>query len=325
MAINPPPLLVNFTSCDELCDAVSGFTTPDQIADIRSLSARGLPPAVSARVLAIMFGISARFVGAIVRRPRKYYRAFAIRKGKKLRRIDAPRVALKIVQKWLATHIAASTAFPSYVYGFVAGRSYIDAAAAHCRKDWIVSVDIQDFFPSISQSQVVVALGTLGYSEHAANLIAGLCCLDQRLPQGSPASPVLSNLVFARTDQKVCEICADKGITYTRYADDLVFSGHGETPADFIQGMSATLAADGWVLAERKTRWSYRPSRLKVHGLLVEGDNPKLTRGYRNKIRAYVHMLESGKVKESDVARLRGHVSLAMYVERGRQGGERST
>ncbi|MBW8079501.1 MAG: hypothetical protein GJU76_15815, partial [Gallionella sp.] len=177
------------------------------------------------------------------------------------------------------------------------------------------SIDIQDFFPSISQSQVVDALRGLGYAEHSANLIAGLCCLDRRLPQGSPASPVLSNVVFAPTDSSLSAFCLERNISYTRYADDLVFSGQGEMPRDCAQSVSSIVIAAGWTIASRKTRWSCRPSRLKVHGLLVQEELPKLTRGYRNKIRAYAHMLSTGKVRESDAERLRGHVSLARHIE----------
>src|SRR6185369_3289984 len=114
--------------------------------------------------------------------------------------ITAPRVGLKILQKWLSYHIAKAYTAPAHVYGFVPSRSHIEAAYAHREAAWAYSVDIRDFFVSTPQAHVVDAYHYLGYDLSAANLLAKLSCFGGALPQGAPTSPALSNICFRNQD-----------------------------------------------------------------------------------------------------------------------------
>ncbi len=312
----PPPLLVSFSSVDALVEALPEITREQCEGEIRRLAEIKLPPAASTVVVSALFGVSAEFIGAMTRNPRRYYRSFVIRKGKKNRTIDAPKVALKIIQKWIGFHMAQAMVFPPCVYGFVPGKNgVIDAAKFHCGAHWIYSLDLRDFFPSISAARVVDALKSREYSERAANLISRLCTLNGRLPQGSPASPVLSNLVFQKTDFALIRLSASVGVRYSRYADDLVFSGTGDFPTLLAEAVKSVLAENLWEIAPEKEFSAKLPERLKVHGLLVHGAKPRLTKGYRNKIRAYKHLLSSDKVLPEDVQRIKGHLSYANQVD----------
>jgi hypothetical protein len=290
--------------------------------EIRSLCERQLPPAVSTRVIATLFGFSPLFLSAIARRPNRYYREFEIRSGTKRRSIQSPKVALKLIQRWIGGNLAAALTYPDNVYGFVPGRSHIEAAAQHCDADWVYSADIKDFFQSTSIEAVQGALTELGYQPKAAQLIATYSCFKGFLAQGAPSSPVLSNLVFFPYDHRLIAFAALHDIRYTRYADDVVFSGRGQPPENLPGFVRETIEAGKWTLSEHKEKLSSKPHRLKVHGLLVDGANPRLTKGYRHRIRALTHLLAKGSISPETLSKVVGHINYAKLVEAAR-GDER--
>ncbi len=162
----------------------------------------------------------------------------------------------------------------------------------------------------------------LGYSEHACDIILALCCYKDYLPQGAPSSPVLSNLAMKETDAKLCSLAEQKKVLFTRYADDIVFSGSGDLDSDqFRQSVNEIFHDTCWKLSQRKTYFMQRAqgAGLKVHGLLIHNDNVRLPKSYRNKIRAYKHMLgqerPNTEIKKESVKRLTGHVKYAQHVE----------
>ena len=225
-----PPLLVSYSSVEGYLSALTPELRDEHDEEIRALVANRLPPVVSSKCLSVLFGYSTQFVKALSLKNYKYYREFTIRKVKKRRKIQAPRVALKVIQKWFGYHLAEALPVDDYVYGFVAGRSAIDAAAKHCGSSWVYSVDIQNFFPSTKDDVVIEELVELGYSEKGAALITHLCCYNNSLGQGAPSSPVLSNLVMRPIDLELGTLADELGITFSRYADDIVFSGDNPSP-----------------------------------------------------------------------------------------------
>lgn len=314
LPVNTPPPLVFFPSQDSFLAALSESTRLEHETEIVRLVELGLPPAVSIRAVATLFGYSPAFVGAIVRRPARYYRIFEIRTGTKVRAIQAPRVALKLIQQWIGGNIAAVLPYRETTFGFVPGRSHIDAAAAHCGSEWVYSVDIRDFFRTTTALMVVRALRAFNFSDASANLIAKLACIDDCLAQGAPSSPALSNLVFLPIDCHLGDYARQHGLTYTRYADDIVFSGRGGPPDDLRARIVGLIEAGGWRIAQEKEKLFQKPYRLKVHGLLVDGDSPRLTKGYRRRIRALRHLYEQGKVGERNLLKVKGHLNYADQV-----------
>ena len=314
--MNPPPFLVNFSAVEHFLKALPEEVHGLYAQDFQQLCAKRLPPVVSIRCLATLFGYSPKFTGALYRRTEKYYRTFTIPKGKKRRIINAPKVALKVIQKWFGFHLAEAVEFSNCVYGFIKGRSAIEAATLHCGAGWVYSIDITDFFPSTPVQSVATALVELGYPSHGAELIAKLCCYNGGLAQGSPASPVLSNLVFREADADLVAVAQKYGLHFTRYADDVVFSGKGDFPEEIKPIVRAVIESRGWKIAAAKERLAKRPNRLKVHGLLVHGEKPRLTKGYRNRIRAFKHLLAKEAIDPEDLARVMGHLSYAQSVSK---------
>lgn len=312
----PPPLLVAFSTADALIDALPDLTRQAHQDEIVWLVERGLPPAVSLRTISTLFGVSAELIGAMSRKPSRYYRTFKIRKGRKTRVITAPRIALKLIQSWFGWHLARAVTLPECVFGFVPGKDGVKSAAAvHCGATWVYSVDLRDFFPSIDSDRVTEALRAIGYSERASGFLVRLVTLDGRLPQGSPASPVISNIAFTQTDVALSKLAYEHSIKYSRYADDLVFSGSGDPPEGLAVLVRATLVSAGWVTADEKEYMAIRPARLKVHGLLVHGEKPRLTKGYRNRLRAFQHLLRSNKLNQEDLPRIKGHLAYARHIQ----------
>lgn len=315
--MNPPPLLVSFDSAEQVLLALPEGMRSRYGGQLSELVHRGLPPIVSVRLLSLLFGYSTKFVGSMRGAPEKYYRTFRIRKGRGHRLIHAPRVSLKVIQRWIGFHIAKSVAWPDYVTGFVEGRSHLTAAQAHAGARWVYSIDIENFFPSVSRYRVRHVLEELGYSSYASEVCAAFTCINGGLAQGSPASPVLANLALASLDQQLAALCAQHEVRYTRYADDLVFSSTSDVVPEGLRARIKQLVrADGWRLVEAKEHFAQVPLRLKVHGLLVDRAVPRLTRGYRNKLRAYRHMLANRDLPEKDRQRMQGHVTYSDSVER---------
>ncbi len=308
-------LLFQYEAVDDLVLSLGPGLSAAEAADIRRLAALRLPPIISRDVLATMMGVNPGLIWSMERRPHKYYRYFSIKKGVGERHIFAPRVALKIIQKWLSYHLANAYEAPPHVFGFVAGRSHLQAASVHCGARWVHSVDIRDFFPSTTTNTLSATLQDLGYNDLSSELIAKLCCLNGRLAQGAPTSPTLSNLVFRAMDSRLVEIAERFGARLSRYADDIVFSGAQQFPEDLPTCVAEIFVGQAWQLAPEKTETAILPHRLKVHGLLVHGDKIRLTKGYRNRIRAYEHLQANGRIIEADLRRVGGHLMFARQVK----------
>jgi retron-type reverse transcriptase len=223
---------------------------------------------------------------------------------------------LKLIQRWLNYHWGVVWQAPNCVHGFVAGKSHISAARAHLNAQWVISADIEGFFPSVQSNRVKQGLQQLGYDNDSLSILDNLVCLNGALTQGAPTSPILSNIVLNDLDIELQALSKKFGIVYTRYADDIVFSGKAKMPEDLDVTIKDIIEGDGWSIAEKKFRIMALPERLKVHGLLVHGEEVRLTKGYRNRIRAFRHLIENGKVREADIQKLSGHIAYADFIDK---------
>lgn len=316
--LTPPPLLLDFQDLAQFERMVGEALPASELRTLKGLFKRGLPPVSSAASLALLFGYSTRFVWAISKRPSRHYRSFDIRSGTKSRRIRAPRIALKLIQSWFGHHVSRSISVARHVHGFVPGRSTLSAASVHCPAQWIIAVDIRKFFESITRPQVYNAVCQLGYTHSASWLIADLMTLDGVLPQGSPASPVLSNLVFAETDKAIAGLARRRRVRITRYADDITLSGSGKPPAKLHDDLCEILRAKGWRVATEKTVRTSRTAELTVLGLRVHGARPRLSKQYRNRVRMMLHIMKRTSLDPiADAETIRsfaGHIAYATGV-----------
>ncbi len=305
----------------ELCVALGNTARGAEVAEIERLSAAGLPPITSIDTLSVMTGYNSGFVWALANRSERYYRVFKIPKGRATRQIEAPRIALKLIQKWLSHHFSEKWKPIDEVHGFVPGRSHLTAASVHLRAEWILSIDLENFFPSTPVEQIRGSLRKLGYQDgEGLDLLTNLLSFRGRLSQGAPTSPVISNIALSDVDGVLSAIARDCGVRFTRYADDITLSGVAgvECPENLLARIREQFARTPWRISERKVHFAKSPARLKVHGLLVHGDELRLTKGYRNRLRAYRHLMHFGRIAPDDVVRVAGHLNYASQIERSK-------
>jgi RNA-directed DNA polymerase len=233
----------------------------------------------------------------------------------------APTAQLKLVQARLANvlqncsdEISKSNkrsdedAQPDRIsHGFKRRRSIITNARQHRNKRFVFNLDLEDFFGSINFGRVRgFFLKDKNFSLHpkVATLLAQIACRKSALPQGSPCSPVISNLVGHILDIHLAKLAARAGCTYTRYADDLTFSTNKQifpesiairspgTSHSWVAGteLCALITKSGFAINAKKTRMQYRDSRQEVTGLVVNR-KVNVRREYRHLVRSMVHRL----------------------------------
>jgi RNA-directed DNA polymerase len=203
---------------------------------------------------------------------------------------------------------------PAHVFGFVTKRSHIDAVLAHRDAKWAYSVDIENFFSTTPRSLIENVFQHLGYSEDMALLLSKLCCFEDRLAQGAPTSPALSNFAFHEIDMQILDLANKYSCKVTRYADDIVFSGSGDFPNCIRESVAKIFSGSPWKLATHKVELQPLKGRIKIHGLLVSGGNVRLTKGYRNKLRTYEHVLKTRGHDVANTKKLLGHIQYGKSV-----------
>ena len=221
----------------------------------------------------------------------KHYRYRILSKRDGIRLIEAPKPRLKSLQRQILTGILDQIPPHPAVHGFLKGRSIRTFAAPHAGQRAVLRMDLRDFFPTISAARIQTFFRTIGYPESVADLLGGVCtnaaprdlwsglAHDARslysrphLPQGAPTSPALANLCSYRVDCRLAGLAESAGARYTRYADDLAFSGGEEFERRvkrFSTHVAAILLKEGFTVNHRKTRIMRRGVRQHLAGLVV--------------------------------------------------------
>lgn len=240
--------------------------------------------------IAEIVGVQPDTLEKVISSKEQLYRRFSIRSGGSKRRwIDAPKHPLKRIQRALLDDLLYRYEPSKVAHGFFPGRSILTNAAVHVRQAWVMSFDVTDFFPSTSEESVHDVLCSVDPSRSRDfwGVVSGLCTLRGILPQGAPTSPHLANLVCLKLDEVILRIAANYGLNYTRYADDLTFSGQTR-PEALVGEVRQTLAAFGYRLSEKKTKVMGRHQRQLVTGLVVN-EKVALPRELKRQLRAIVH------------------------------------
>jgi retron-type reverse transcriptase len=205
------------------------------------------------------------------------------------REISAPISYLKAVQRALLDTLLARVPLHPCATGFRPGYSIKVNANPHVGKPVVVNVDISGFFQNTSLTIVRSAIGKSvpkQMSQSARLLLFDICTRQGGLPTGAPTSPAIANIGLVHFDNAISKACDRHGITYTRYADDLTFSG-GD-PGKVLPYVEEWLARFGYALDRKKTNFFRRGRRQVVTGLVVN-DKVSIPRSMRRKLRAAVH------------------------------------
>lgn len=231
---------------------------------------KGLPPLVSPDCIPFLFGVSPKLIGAMAEKNNAYYRHFEIPKRTgESRPIVTPRRFLKLVQRWILTNILQSIDISPIAMGFVRGRGTKSHAHVHTGRANVLCVDIENFFLSIDRSRVADVFRAIAFPSTVAWQLSGLCSLDGALPQGAPTSPYLSNIVFRSADDELLSKALSWDAAYSRYADDIVFSGSRRFSDNDVRTIAAVLEKAGFKINGSKTRIQGKGSRKVITGLVV--------------------------------------------------------
>lgn len=255
-----------------------------------------------------------------------------------LRLIEVPKPALKRVQKLLLQCVLDRVPPHESAHGFVRGRCVSSHARMHAGQAVVITYDLRDFFNSVGVARVRALWRTLGYPEGVAHLLAALVTTrtpravrerlleagsidvlgDKRLaaphlPQGAPSSPALANLCAFGLDLRLEGLAWRFGARYSRYADDMVFSGPERLLKDrsVLHAWVAEIARDeGFALHPGKTREMPAHTRQRVTGVVVN-ERPNLERDAYDRLRAQLHSLAATGCDAPTHARLQGQVRWA--------------
>jgi retron-type reverse transcriptase len=274
--------------------------------------------ATSLHDVAALLGFKAAGLSYIlyVKSPQSKYRSFEIRKRSGgARQINAPIPELMLLQRKLSDLLQEcvedinklNNRKDQLAHGFKRGRSIITNATKHRKRRYVLNIDLQDFFGTINFGRVrgfFIKDKNFALQPNVATVLAQIACYQNSLPQGSPCSPVISNLIGHVVDIHLGKLAFDSGCTYSRYADDITFSTNKRTfPPEIavqIKGekhewevghkLQSIVTRAGFAINPTKTRMQYRTSRQDVTGLVVNS-KANIPADYRRRVRAMAHRL----------------------------------
>jgi RNA-directed DNA polymerase len=261
--------------------------------------------------------ISHFFLRSILRRPWRHYRTFHFKKrsGDGLRTINSPRTFLKVIQWWILDTILYNSQVLPTVHGFVPYKSFITNATEHVGAKYMLNVDVKDFFPSIKTPLVASIFETLGYSEKVSFQLARLVTLEDSLPQGAPTSPAIANLVMHPFDVAMTRHAREASLVYSRYADDITFSGNNVINVEVLELVRLHLSALGLSLNEKKTRFMGSNSAKEVTGLIIGREGPRLPKEYLNSARGWFFRVSRfPDLYRDELNRIRGTVAFIRQI-----------
>jgi RNA-directed DNA polymerase len=328
----------------------------------RHLAEKGLPPIKSLSRLAHATGAEYQYLRQVIARSLNPYEVFAVDKRQGgFRAVVIPEPQLMAVQRWIAKKVLNLAMPHERSFAFSPGSSIIQCAKEHCGCRWLLKFDVRRFFESIAEDQIYRVFRRLGYRPLIAFELARICTREKlpsrvkqrdrwmydgsryaaitayrsdkkgHLPQGAPTSPMLANLTSFRLDCLLQHLADEHQLMFTRYADDLIFSTKRR---DFSRRSVSVIVRRVYALLRKnqlqphtaKTHVSPPGARKVVLGLLVDGDQPRLTRAYRSRLQRHLWGIERfGLVPHAEFVgfgspiafyhHVRGLVSYARQVE----------
>lgn len=285
--------------------------------DTAKLMQAGLPVIEDDRALAQFLGIEYRELRFLayhrdVVRVDHYHRYIIPKKKGGQRTIAAPKPLMKKAQQTVLSGILEKIPVSQSAHGFVRGKSVLSGAQEHLAGPaLLVNLDLKDFFPSITFARVRGLFQSLGYSGYVASLLAMLCTDCDRmpievkgeirhvkagervLPQGSPASPMLTNVLCRHMDKRIQKEAVQHGCSYSRYADDISLS-FAQMPEEHamrkaVHAVMCIVENEGFEINHSKTRYLRSNTRQVVTGIVVNGPQPGVPRDWVRALRAAIH------------------------------------
>jgi len=256
--------------------------------------------------LAQFFGMSYSSLSLLIYDRHIYqYKSFELtKKSGGTRTIRAPSRALKSIQRQLKVELEKIYVPKPSAHGFISDRSIHSNASAHLDRKFIFNIDLEDFFGSIHFGRIrnLLQSSPFNFEYNIATVLAQICCFNQKLPQGAPTSPVISNMIARKMDTALQLLARESRCRYSRYADDITFSfacGRARVPTSIVnyqangeptpgERLIAIIEENGFQVNPKKTRLNSQLSRMEVTGLTVN-QFPNVRRKYVRQISSMLH------------------------------------
>ena len=325
----------------------------DRVTDEEKLSRQSLPLLRDDRELAAFLDLEYRQLRYLCYHrdvvDQDHYHRFAVpkRNGKE-RSIAAPKPLMKQAQKLILQKLLEQVPVSGSAHGFVKEHSVVSGALTHTPgPELLINMDLENFFPTITFERVRGMFHALGYSGYMASLLAMLCTYCERmaievkgrtryvrtseriLPQGSPASPMITNIICRNLDRRLEAVAARHGCQYTRYADDMSFSFAALPDAKAISKAAGEIVSvvedEGFFVNREKTRYLKHNNRQCITGIVINHEVPGVSKVWVKRMRAAVYNAgrkkAAGKLEPAVVHEISGMVSWlkAVNPERYRQ------
>ena len=243
-------------------------------------------------------GIGAKTLYAVSNNLQGHYRKVLIpKRNGECRKLSVPDYVLKKIQRQIADVLLIHMPISQYAKAYRFGSTTLKNAKPHVGKKVVLKLDILHFFDSIRYSDVKDrAFPAEIYAENIRILLAMLCYYKDFLPQGAPTSPAITNILMYEFDELIGQWCRDRGIDYTRYCDDMTFSGDFN-PTEVVGFVRSELKKMGFLLNEQKTRVQKQSQQQSVTGIVVN-EKPNVSAAYCRKLRQELYYCRKFGVEE---------------------------
>ncbi|WP_185750767.1 retron St85 family RNA-directed DNA polymerase [Clostridium sp. KNHs214] len=283
------------------------------------LETLNLPKIFDIESFSLSIGLSTTILYLLSKQTQRYYTSKEIPKKRGgTRQLDIPSFSLKLVQKWIKVNILDKISISDCSMGFRVGSGYgiRQNAEFHRFNSYILKIDLQDFFHNIHREKVFFFYYSLGYNKLVSNILSNICTYNDVLPQGAVTSPSLSNLICRKMDSRLEGVSSKRGIVYTRYADDLIFSCNDEILLRKTQKMIYDIIKDeGFKVNNKKVKFMGPATRKSITGLLIVDSKVIVPRELKRKVRAMIHYI----ICTSDYSKLdvvKGYISYISSIEK---------
>ncbi len=243
-------------------------------------------------------------VPAMMAEPQRFYRQFSIpKRSGGHRTVRSPFPSLAQIQRSLLRQVLRSQVVSEHAFAYLPGKNAIGHAAFHLKNDQLLTLDIADFFHSVTRQMVYQIFSDAGLSSKFSQYAALLCCYGNCLPQGACTSPTLSNLAFGRLDHRLYRLASALHLNYSRYADDLAFSGQ-VVPIRLIKTVEKILFSQGFQLNMSKIRLKKAGAKKILTGVSIASGKLKAPKSFKRALRSQIYELERNFNNLSSMAKI---------------------
>lgn len=270
-----------------------------------NLFSKNLPIIYNSYHLAGLVGYQHTYLSRAISSTEFFYRKFNIqKKNGNYREISEPLPSLKEIQYFILREILYKQKVSRYCKSYIPKKKFKEYLKYHTNEKQVLTLDIENFFPSINFDIILDYFSGLGYSRDVSFYLSNLCTYStitkkgekkvdntkRFLPQGAPTSPYLSNLILIKFDETIATYCRDRQIKYSRYADDMAFSGKQIERDNLVQFIEQELKKIGLKLNKDKTNFMKQNVKQIISGVIVN-KKLQLPKSERNNIRKIMYFI----------------------------------